>query len=147
MSVRVEGERVVEATRDEVFAALTDPSVVVQTVPLVESYEAHDADHWDVVVKPPLPLSRPLKLSFEVVEKRPPEYARLRASGGKLGSGADVDSNFVLTEEGTGTHVRFHALISFRGALAPAEKLLEPVAQKQAQKTLDAIEAKTGSGR
>ncbi len=145
MSVRVEGERVVEATRDEVFAALTDPSVVVQTVPLVESYEAHDADHWDVVVKPPLPLSKPLKLSFEVVEKRPPEFARLHSKGGGPMGGATVESSFRLTEAPGGTLVRFVAELSFHGMLAPAERLLEPVAQRQAEKTLDAIEQRVES--
>jgi carbon monoxide dehydrogenase subunit G len=54
--------------------------------------------------------------------------------------GADVTSSFDLTEEGTRTRVRFHAELQFRGALAPAERLLEPVAQRQAERTLDAIE-------
>jgi carbon monoxide dehydrogenase subunit G len=145
VSVRIQGERVVDATREQVFATLTDPQVVMQTVPLVERFESHDADHWDVIVKLPLPMAKPLKLSFEVVEKRPPEHARLRSRGGGMVGGASVDSSFDLTEQaGGGTLVRFHAEISFTGMLSPVEKMLEPVAQRQAEKTLDAIEQRAG---
>jgi len=147
VSVRIEGERVVDAPREQVFATLVDPEVVMQTVPLVERFEAKDADHWDVILKLPLPLAKPLKLSFEVVEKRPPEHARLRAEGGGLMGGSTVDSSFDLTEVTGGTLVRFRAELTFRGMLAPVEKMLEPVAQRQAEKTLDAIEQRAGSGR
>jgi carbon monoxide dehydrogenase subunit G len=144
MSVRIEGERVVDAPRDEVYAALTDPEVVAQTVPLVESFEIKDADHWEMVVKLPLPMARPLKLAFEVVERRPPDHARLRSNGGGMLGGADVESSFDLSDAPGGTRVRFHAELSFRGALAPVERMLEPVAQRQAERTLDAIERSVG---
>lgn len=145
MSVRLEGERHVDAPRERVYAVLTDPAVVAATIPFVEGFESRGPDRWRLRIKPPVPLTPAIPLDFEVVEKRPPELARLRASGGRMGSGAEVDSSFVLTEEGTGTHVRFRAELTFRGALAPAEKLLEPIAQRQAKKTLDAIEQKSRS--
>ncbi len=144
VSVRVEGERVVAATREEVFAALTDPEVVAETIPFVERCDVRDGDHWALVVKPPLPLARSLRLAFEVVEKRPPAFARLHAAGGGLAGGAEVDSSFELEQRQGGTLVRFRADLSFRGALAPAERLLEPVAQRQAERTLDAIERRVG---
>jgi carbon monoxide dehydrogenase subunit G len=144
MSVRVQGERLIDAPREEVFAALTDPEVVAQTVPLVEETRVIDANRWELTLRVPLPLAKTLKLAFEVVDKRPPEHARLRAKGGGMLGGADVDSSFDLTEAPGGTLVRFTAELAFRGALAPAEKLLEPVAQRQAEKTLDAIERRVG---
>src|SRR5689334_15256278 len=99
MSVRIHGERLIDAPRERVYAALTDPSVVAATVPYVERFEAHGPDEWTLHVKPPLPLAPKLELRFRVVDKQPPERARLHAKGGKLGSGADVDSSFVLTEQ------------------------------------------------
>jgi carbon monoxide dehydrogenase subunit G len=146
VSVRVEGERFIEAPRERVFAALTDPATVLGTVPLVERFDRKDEDHWDVVFKIPLPMMPSLKLSFEVLEKRPPEHAKLRAKGGSMVGGADVISSFDLKEQSGGTLVRFHAEMAFRGALAPLEKMLEPVAQRQSQRTLDAIERKAGGG-
>jgi carbon monoxide dehydrogenase subunit G len=144
VSVRVHGERLIDAPREEVFAALTDPEVVAQTVPLVEETRVIDATHWELTLRVPLPMAKTLKLAFEVVDKRPPEHARLRAKGGGMLGGADVDSSFDLTEAPGGTLVRFTAEIAFRGALAPAERLLEPVAERQAQRTLDAIERRVG---
>jgi carbon monoxide dehydrogenase subunit G len=147
MTVRIEGERLIDAPRERVFEALTDPHVVAETVPLVESCQVRDADHWDLIVKVPLPMAPTLELSFAVVEKRPPEHARLKSSGGGLIGGADVESRFDLTDEGGRTRVRFVAELRFRGALAPVERMLEPVAQRQAERTLDAIERHAGSGR
>jgi uncharacterized protein len=140
MNVRIEGERLIDAPRERVFQALTDPEVVAATVPLVESCEVRDADHWELVVRVPLPMAPTLKLSFAVVERRSPEFARLKSSGGGLIGGADVESRFDLTEEGAGTRVKFVAELQFRGALAPVERMLEPLAQRQAERTLDAIE-------
>ena len=145
MSVRIQGERQIDAPREHVYATLTDPAVVAATIPLVERYEQRDADHWTVVVKIPLPLSPTVPIEFEVVEKRPPEYARLRAAGGKFGGSVDVVSRFELSESGSGTLVRFQAELSFHGTLAPVEKMLEPVAQRQAEKTLDAIEQRSSA--
>jgi carbon monoxide dehydrogenase subunit G len=147
MTVRIEGERVIDAPRERVFEALTDPEVVAQTVPFVESFEVRDADHWDLVVKMPFPMAPTLALSFAVVEKRPPEHARLASSGGGPMAGADVESSFDLTDEGGRTRVRFVAELRFRGALAPMERLLEPVAQRQAERTLDAIERTSKAAR
>jgi len=144
MSVRIEGERLIEATREEVFAALTDPAVVAASMPFVERYDVHGPDAWRLIVKPPVPLVPALPLEFRIVEQRPPEHARLHAKGGKLGSGAEVDSSFELTEQAGGTLVRFRAVLTFSGMLAPAEKLLEPAAERQAQRTLDAIEQRVG---
>ena len=144
MSVRVQGERVIEAPREQVFASLTDPDVVAQTMPLVEETKVIDANRWETTIRVPLPMAKTLKLAFEVVDKQPPEHARLRAKGGVMLGGADVDSSFDLSDAPGGTLVRFTAEISFRGALGPAEKLLEPIAQRQAEKTLDAIEQRVG---
>jgi carbon monoxide dehydrogenase subunit G len=146
VSVRINGERHIDAPRERVYAALTDPAVVMKTVPLVERYEVKDADHWDVVVKVPMPLAPALKLSFEVLERRPPEHAKLAAGGGGMVGGADVVSTFDLVEQAGGTLVRFHAEISFRGALSGLEKMLEPVAHRQTEKTLDAIEQRSRAG-
>ena len=140
MSVRIEGERLVDAPRERVFQALTDPEVVAATVPMVERVDVRDPEHWDLVVKVPLPMAPTLKLSFAVVEKQQPEWARLHATGGGLMGGATVDSRFDLAAEGEKTRIRFTADLQFRGALAPAERLLEGSAQRQAERTLDAIE-------
>jgi carbon monoxide dehydrogenase subunit G len=145
VSVRIQGERHLDAPREEVFAALTDPAVVASTIPFVEGFARRGEDRWKLTVKPPLPIAPALELDFEVVEKRPPEHARLQASGGKLGSGVSVVSSFDLSESSGGTLVRFTAELSFSGVLAPAEKMLEPIAQRQAEKTLDAIESKTSA--
>lgn len=144
MSVRIQGERHIDAPRERVYASLTDPEVVAETVPFVQRCDVKGEGRWTLIVAPPVRFVPAMPVEFEIVEARPHEFARLNAAGGKLGSGAKVDSSFELTEVDGGTLVRFHADLTFTGMLAPAERLLEPLAARQAEKTLDAIERRAG---
>ena len=94
----VSGERRFEAPRERVFALLVDPEVIAAAMPAVREVDVADADHWQATVKPPFPLAPSITIRFEVVERRPPAHASLRAHGG----GADVRSTFELEVEGAG---------------------------------------------
>ena len=133
----VEGERRFAAHPERVFELLTRPEVIASALPAVKGYEVLDADHWLAKVKAPVPLAPAVTIRFDVVERRAPEHAELRAHG----AGADVSSTFDLTAEGEGTLMRWRTELRFSGVLARiAGPGLEPVAQRQAARTLDAVE-------
>jgi carbon monoxide dehydrogenase subunit G len=133
----VEGERRFAAPPERVFALLTDPDVVASAMPAVRSHSVIDADHWVAKVKPPLPFAPNLTVRFEVLDRRPPEHAALHAHGG----GADVTSTFDLTAEDGGTLMRWRSEIRLSGVLSRlGGHGLEAVAQRQAVRTLDAVE-------
>jgi uncharacterized protein len=133
----VSGERRFAAPPERVFELLTDPAVIAEALPAVRSHEVVDADHWLAKVKPPLPLAPSLTIRFDVIERRPPSHAGLRAHG----PGADVTSTFDLAADGAGTLMRWRAEVSLSGVLA---KLgghgLDLVARRQAERTLDAVD-------
>lgn len=133
----VRGERRFAAPPERVFALLTNPDVVAGAIPAVHGHRVVDADHWEARVKPPLPLAPKLTIRFEVVDRRPPEHASLRAHGG----GADVSSTFDLAADGDGTAMTWQAEIHLSGII---DRLvghgLDPVARRQAERTLDAVD-------
>ena len=132
----VDGERRFEAPRERVFELLTSPDVVAAAIPAVRSHQVIDQDHWQAKVKPPLPLAPAMTIRFEVLDRRAPEHARLRAHGG----GADVASTFDLSEEDGVTLMRWRTELHLSGVLDRlAGQGLEAVAKRQAERTLDEV--------
>jgi len=134
---RVEGERRFAAPPQRVFDLLTDPEVIASAIPAVRRHSVIDQDHWQAKVKPPLPFAPGVTIRFEVLDRRPPEHARLHAHGG----GADVTSTFDLVPDGEGTLMRWQTELELAGILARfAGHGLDAVAERQATRTLDAVE-------
>jgi carbon monoxide dehydrogenase subunit G len=134
----VQGERRFAAAPERVFAVLTDPDVIASAMPAVRSHRVVDPDHWQAKVKSPLPLAPSLTVRFEVLDRRPPEHAALRAHGG----GVDCTSTFDLVAAGDGsTTMRWRTELHLSGILERfAGPGLEGIAQRQAARTLDAVE-------
>jgi carbon monoxide dehydrogenase subunit G len=133
----VDGERRFAAPPERVFALLTDPDVVASAIPAVRGYSVIDPDHWHAKVKPPLPFAPSITIRFEVLDRRPPEHAALHAHGG----GADVTSTFDLSADGEGTLMHWRTEIRLSGLLSRfSGPGLEAVAERQAARTLDAVE-------
>ena len=134
----VEGQRRFAATPERLFALLTDPDVIASALPAIRGYSIVDADHWTAKVKPPFPLAPSITIRFEVLERRAPEHAALHAHGG----GADVTSTFDLEPDGEGTVMHYRTEIKLSGLLSHlGGHGLGPIAQRQAMRTLDAVEA------
>ena len=132
----VEGQRSFDAPRERVFELLTSPDVIASAMPAVRSHEVVDDDHWVAKVKPPLPLAPTLSIRFEVLDRRPPEHARLHAHGG----GADVMSTFDLVESGGVTTMSWRTELRLSGLLGRlAGPGLDAIAHRQAERTLDAV--------
>ncbi len=133
----VEGERRFAAPPERVFALLTDPDVVASAMPAMRGHSVIDADHWNAKVKPPLPFAPSITIRFEVLDRRSPEHAALHAHGG----GADVTSTFDLVADQEGTLMHWRTEIKLSGLLSRFHGPgLEAVAQRQAIRTLDAVE-------
>jgi carbon monoxide dehydrogenase subunit G len=133
----VEGERRFAAAPDRVYAALTDPHVIAAATPAVRGIDVLDDDHWEGKVKLPVRFAPSLTIRFEVLDRRPPEHAALHARGG----GADVLSTFDLAPDGSGTVMRWRTVIEVSGLVARfAGPGLDVIAQRQAARTLDAVE-------
>jgi carbon monoxide dehydrogenase subunit G len=133
----VSGARRFAATPQRVFELLTDPAVIASAIPALRGHRVLDRDHWEAKVKPPLPLTPSLTIHFEVLERRPSRHAALHAHGG----GADVTSRFDLVEHEDGTLMHWEAQFGLSGLLGRVVGHgFEPLAHRQASRTLDAVE-------
>ena len=146
--MRIEGERRFVASREEVFAALTDPALMSSAMSGVRNWDASDPDRWTIEIGLPLPLAPSLRIAVEVLERHTPAHARLRAAGSGLGGGARIESNFDLEEPAEGeTLMRWAADIEVSGPLgALMGTMLESMANRQAERTLDAIAERVEPG-
>ena len=78
--MKLEGEKRFEAPRETVWQVVSSPESMAATMPGVEGFEVHDDRHWTANVKIPLGLGGlRMKVNFEKLEERAPEYAELAA--------------------------------------------------------------------
>ena len=136
--MRLEGTREFAGPREAVFAALTDPELVAGAIPALESVDVSDPDHWTASMR--VSIAPRLRVAFEVLDRRPPEHARLRARGKNLGGSATMETSFDLAEAGACTHMRYEADFLLSGLLGrlggPAFRL---IAERQIDRLFRAV--------
>lgn len=138
-TVRIEGARVFEEPRQAVFDALTDPHVMAEAVPGVERVEIQNETHWTARIKVPLGVGS-LSFQFELLERQPPEHARLIARGKALGAGMLMDTEFELGEDRGRTDMRWRADVRLSGLLGRlGQPVVRPVAEHMVGGILDAV--------
>jgi len=147
--VKVSGERAFEAPRQVVWDVLNDPAQMANLMPGVESFEIQDDTHWSAKVKVPLGLgSLPLTFTFEKVEERPIEFARLSAKGKGVGAMISLDTRFDLAEADGGTTMAWAADVHIAGPVGSmGQRVLQPVVNQQVGNVLDALDKQVQAAR
>jgi carbon monoxide dehydrogenase subunit G len=144
--VHIQGERRIQASRERVFRALTDPHELSELIPGVERVEVTGDDEWIAVVKPPFGRGLNLKLDMHVTDRRPPERARLVAWGKSVGARISIETGFELVENGGATEMKWTAEVGLAGLLGGLSgKALEPTAKRQAERSLDRLQRRVES--
>ena len=140
--MKLEGERRFEAPRATVWRVLNDPASMAQTMPGVESFDVADDRHWKAHVKIPLGLGGlRMSVSFEKIEEREPEYAKLHAKGDGVGAIMNMDTAFHLSDAGSGTHMRWEADVHILGPIASmGQRVLQPIVNQQVSNVLAALD-------
>ena len=144
--MHLQGQRRFRASRERVFRALTDPHELSELMPGVQRVDVESEDEWIAVVKPPFGPGLNLKLDMHVTNRRPPEHATLTAWGKSFGLRISIETEFELAEDGGGTDMDWTAEVGLAGLLGGVGgKALEPVAQQQAERALDRMQARVES--
>jgi uncharacterized protein len=140
--VRVEGEKRFEAPRATVWRVLNSPESMAKTMPGVEGFDVHDDRHWTANVKIPLGLGGlKMKINFEKVEEREPEYAELSAKGQGVGAIMNMQTSFELAEADGGTNMKWAADVSIAGPVGSmGQRVLQPIVNQQVGNVLRSLE-------
>ena len=140
--MKVEGTKELSASRDVVWSVLNDPAQMAKLMPGVEGFEIQDDRHWQAKVKIPLGLGGlRMTIDFDKVEERPPEFAQLNAKGNGVGAIMNMQTQFHLSESGTGTSMRWEADVKIAGPVgAMGQRVLQPIINQQVGNVLSALE-------
>jgi carbon monoxide dehydrogenase subunit G len=141
--VRLTGERTFESPREIVWRVLNDPESMAKTMPGVESFDVQDDRHWTANVKIPLGLGGlRMKINFEKIEEREPEYAALDAKGQGVGAFMNMKTSFELAEQGpSSTSMKWTADVSIAGPVGSmGQRVIQPIVNQQVGHVLSALE-------
>jgi carbon monoxide dehydrogenase subunit G len=140
--MNVSGEKRFEAPRDKVWRVLNSPEAMAATMPGVEGFDVHDERHWTANVKIPLGLgSLRMKINFEKVQEREPEYAELSAKGEGVGAIMNMQTSFELAEADGGTNMKWAADVSIAGPVGSmGQRVLQPIVNQQVGNVLRSLE-------
>jgi len=143
--VKVEGVKELPAAREVVWEVINDPAQMASLMPGVESFEIVDDRHWNARVKVPLGLGGlKMKMNFEKLEERPPEFASLNAKGTGVGAMMNMTTSFTLSEaDGGTTSMAWEADVKIAGPVgAMGQRVLQPIINQQVGNVLTALEVK-----
>ena len=147
--MNVAGEKRFEAPRETVWNVLNSPESMAKTMPGVEGFEIHDERHWTANVKVPLGLGGlRMKINFEKLEEREPEFARLAAKGEGVGAIMNMQTSFELAEEDGGTLMKWAADVSIAGPVGSmGQRVLQPIINQQVGNVLRSLEQQVQGAR
>jgi len=135
----------VPASRESVYAFLTDAKSLTSIFPEVQDLRISDENNFSAKVKVGMSFMRgTLDVKMSLADKRPGSFAKLKARGTGLNSSVDLESTFTLTDGKTGgTEVAWAAEAKMGGMLASVgSRLIESAAQKYVSQIIDSLKQK-----
>ena len=136
----------IPATRERVFAFVTDPNKVGACGPGVESIEIIDATHFKARAKVGVGfITAKFVVDLEIAEQHAPDMAIIKARGQAPGSAVDALGRMNLVdgpEPGT-TTMLWAAEVNISGMIASVgARLVDGTANKMIGQTFDCMRAK-----
>jgi len=115
---------------------------MAKLLPGVESFEIQDDRHWKASVKIPLGMGGlKLNFSFEKLEERPIEYAKLASKGQGVGAIVAMETEFNLKPDGDRTHMEWVADVRVAGPIGSmGQRVFQPIVNQQVGNVLNALQ-------
>ena len=140
-----EGSVPIKASREKVWAFVTDPEQVGQCGPGVESIDVIDATHFKAAAKVGIGfINARFNVNMEFAELDAPDRAVIKAHGQAPGSAVDANASMNLSDDGDGgTVMDWVADVNLSGTLASVgARMIEGTANKMIGQTFDCMRAK-----
>ncbi|MDR7420201.1 MAG: carbon monoxide dehydrogenase subunit G [Armatimonadota bacterium] len=130
--MKIEGEHVLPAPREQVWAALNDPAVLTRVTPGLKALSPRGEDVYDATIELAVgPVKGAYQGSARITDKVEPERMTLTVEGG--GKPGTIKATGVLTLEAQGevTRVRYASEAQVTGVLLSVGHRLIPGVAKQ----------------
>ena len=144
-----EGSVPIKASREKVWAFVTDPNQVGQCGPGVEKIEVIDDSHFKATAKVGIGfISARFVVDMTFAELTPPDKAVIKAHGQAPGSAVDADAQMALSDGPDGTTVMdWSADVNIAGTLASVgARLIDGTANKMIGQTFDCMKTTLEAG-
>ena len=136
----------IPASRERVFAFVTDPRKVAQCGPGTEQIEVIDPTHFKISAKVGVGfISAKFVVNLEITEQQPPDMCVIKARGQAPGSAVDAVGRMNLVDgpEPGSTTMVWAAEINLSGMLASVgSRMVDSTADKMIGQTFDCIRDK-----
>jgi carbon monoxide dehydrogenase subunit G len=132
----------VQRSPEQVYAFLTDPKRFCPLMPEYQSMTMQDDRHFTVKVNVGVAHIRgAADVKMELAKAEPPRRAEYTGHGCVAGGNVNLTAGFDLAPAGEGTHVTWTGQAQVFGRIiSMAGGLLEPLAKKNIQKMIDALQ-------
>ncbi|MGH3470607.1 MAG: SRPBCC family protein [Nocardioidaceae bacterium] len=141
--MKVSGSATLHAGRDEVWAALTNPAVLVRTIPGCQRLEAIGPDAYAMTLTAGVASIKGVyEGQVRLTDQQPPDAFILRAAGSGAPGTVSADVHVTLTAAGAGgTHLAYDADAIVGGMIGGVgQRMLTGVAKKTAGEFFAAVE-------
>jgi carbon monoxide dehydrogenase subunit G len=109
----------VHASRDTVFGFLLDPRHLSECIADPHTIQIQNTDRFRGTLRSGVgPIRGTFTWSAVVVERAPPDRARIRVHGTGMGSAFDIDATIELQESPGSTTATWHADVTLSGTIA-----------------------------
>ena len=142
--LHLEGSFDTPAARAKVWEFLLNPNEIGPCFPDLRSLEVISPDSFRAKVQVGLSVVRgTMDFEFHTAETKPPSYAKLIGNGRGVGSTVEIQSNFTLTDSGSGTHLAWAADVAIGGVMAGlGSRLLDSTSNKMVIQVIENIRTK-----
>lgn len=140
--MKVSGSHVLHASRQEVWDALQDPAVLVQTIPGCQQMQETGDDTYTARVQAGVAsIKGTYDGQVQLADQDPPNSYTLQAKGSGGPGTIDATATVSLSEEGDGTRVEYDADAVIGGAIAGVgQRVVAGVAKRNAKSFFEAVD-------
>lgn len=140
MQLHLEGAEDLALPRERVYQLLTDSSFIAKSLPDAEETKVVDDSNLEARMKIGISfLTAKMNMKMQIVDKVPPQHARLLAEGAGSGSNMKITSDFDL-EGDTSTKMKWVAEAEVTGVMAGiGSSILKGFAEKKVKEIFEGI--------
>ena len=143
--MKIEGSYTVPASRDRVFAALTDPGVLQKCIPGCEQLQKTADNQYSAKLSAGVGAIKAVFMATVCMEEvTPPTHYKLVVEGKAQPGFVKGTGSLDLTEQGSGTEIKYTGEVNVGGMLASVgQRMLQATANMLAGKFFAALEEET----
>lgn len=140
--MKIEGQHLIPADREAVWAALNDPDVLTKVTPGLKALNPTGEDAYDAIIELAVgPVKGAYQGTARIIDKAPPERMTIVVEGGGRPGTIKASGALVLEGQGAGTLVRYSGDAQVTGVLmSVGHRLFGGVAKQLAGEFFKALE-------